>query len=136
MTKTVATGTQANSAGQASGGVVRFILDVPRNLIIGFLKAYRKLVSPLYGDVCKYFPSCSAYALEAVTVHGAVKGVAYSTWRILRCNPMSHGGIDHVPPGGRIWPEGELPKIMVLNHPPIPPDDDERAADAAQGANE
>ncbi|WP_102158629.1 membrane protein insertion efficiency factor YidD [Zhihengliuella halotolerans] len=114
--------------------VVRFIVDLPRNLIIGFLLVYRKLISPIYGDVCKYFPSCSAYALEAVTVHGAIKGVYLATKRIFRCNPFSHGGIDHVPEGRRIWPHGKLPQIMVMNHPPIPADDDEHAADAAQGA--
>jgi putative membrane protein insertion efficiency factor len=110
----------------------RVALDVPRQLLILLLKAYRKVFSPLYGDVCRYFPSCSAYALEAVTVHGAVKGAGLAAWRVCRCNPWSHGGIDHVPPGRRIWPEGKTPKIMVLNHPPIPPDDD--AADAARGA--
>ena len=54
--------------------VVHMAVDVPRQLLVLLLKAYRKVVSPLYGDVCRYFPSCSAYALEAVTVHGAVKG--------------------------------------------------------------
>ncbi|MEE1621500.1 membrane protein insertion efficiency factor YidD [Zafaria sp. Z1313] len=117
---------------QAGTGVVRWIIDVPRSLLILLLKAYRRIVSPLYGDVCRYFPSCSAYALEAVTVHGAVKGAGLAAYRVLRCNPWSHGGIDHVPPGRRIWPEGGTPKIMVLNHPPIPADDE--AADAAQGA--
>lgn len=93
---------------------------------------YRKIVSPIYGDVCRYFPSCSAYGLEAVTVHGAIKGIGLTIWRVLRCNPFSHGGIDYVPDGRRIWPEGKTPKIMVMNHPPIPADED--AADAARGA--
>ncbi len=66
-------------------------------LLIGFLKLWRKLISPLYGDVCKYYPTCSAYGLESLRVHGAVKGSALTIWRLLRCNPWSHGGIDPVP---------------------------------------
>lgn len=113
-------------------GVIRGLVDVPRQIAMALLKGYRVVVSPLYGDVCRYFPSCSAYALESVTVHGAVKGSGLAAYRVLRCNPWSHGGIDHVPAGRRIWPNGHTPKIMVLNHPPIPADDD--AADAARGA--
>jgi len=114
------------------GLLVRRLVDIPRILLIGVIVGYRKVISPLYGDVCRYFPSCSAYGLEAVTVHGAVKGSGLAAWRVLRCNPWSHGGIDHVPAGRRIWPEGKAPKIMVLNHPPIPADDD--AAHVARGA--
>ncbi|HJX80346.1 MULTISPECIES: membrane protein insertion efficiency factor YidD [Micrococcaceae] len=109
-------------------GVLWFIIDIPRNLLIGFLKTYRKIISPIYGDVCRYFPSCSAYGLEAVTQHGAIKGIVLTAWRVLRCNPFSHGGVDQVPEGPRIWPEGKLPRIIVLNHPVIP--DDEDAADS------
>ena len=105
-------------------GPLWFVIDIPRNILIGLLIAYRKIISPLYGDVCRYFPSCSAYGLEAVTQHGAVKGIGLTAWRVLRCNPFSHGGVDHVPDGRRIWPEGKLPKIIVLNHPVIPDDED------------
>ena len=66
-------------------------------LLIGFVKAWRAVVSPLYGPVCKYYPSCSAYGLEALKLHGAVKGSALAVWRILRCNPWSRGGVDPVP---------------------------------------
>ncbi|MBS1898793.1 membrane protein insertion efficiency factor YidD [uncultured Microbacterium sp.] len=77
---------------------LRAVPLVPRNLVLGFLTAYRAVVSPLYGDVCAYYPSCSAYAVGAVQQHGAVKGAGLSAWRILRCNPWSHGGVDDVPP--------------------------------------
>ena len=66
-------------------------------LMIGFITAWRKLVSPLYGNVCKYYPTCSSYGLEAVKIHGAIKGGALTIWRILRCNPWSMGGYDPVP---------------------------------------
>lgn len=112
---------------KARTGPVWFIIDIPRNILIGLLIAYRKLISPLYGDVCRYFPSCSAYGLESVTKHGAVKGTGLTAWRILRCNPFSHGGVDHVPESRRIWPDGKLPKIIVLNHPVIPDDEDDAA---------
>jgi len=68
-----------------------------KHVIIWFIKAWRKVLSPTYGDVCKYYPSCSAYGLEAVELHGAVKGSAMAIWRILRCNPWSKGGVDPVP---------------------------------------
>ncbi|GAA2565112.1 hypothetical protein HD598_001499 [Neomicrococcus aestuarii] len=112
---------------------LKWILEIPRLLLMGFLKLYRLIISPTYGDVCGYFPSCSAYALEAVTVHGATRGSWLAARRLLRCNPWGKGGIDMVPPGKRIWPEGKTPKIIVLNHPPIPDDIDESAA-ADRGA--
>lgn len=76
-----------------------FLLLAPRNLLLGFLWLYRRLISPLYGQVCRYHPSCSAYAVEAIQYHGAARGVALASWRVLRCNPWSRGGIDD-PPGG------------------------------------
>ncbi len=66
-------------------------------LLIGFIKAWRAIVSPWYGNICKYYPSCSAYGLEAVQTHGAIKGSGLTIWRILRCNPWSMGGYDPVP---------------------------------------
>ena len=66
-------------------------------LLIGFLKLYRLVISPVYGDVCRYYPSCSAYALRAVGVHGAVKGSWLAGRRLLRCHPWAAGGYDPVP---------------------------------------
>ena len=66
-------------------------------VLIGLLKAYRFAISPLYGQVCRYHPSCSAYALEAVTVHGSIKGSWLAVRRIARCNPWARGGYDPVP---------------------------------------
>ena len=69
-------------------------------LLIGLLKAWRTFISPLYGQVCLYHPSCSAYALEAVTVHGSIKGSWLAVRRLGRCHPWSPGGYDPVPDRG------------------------------------
>lgn len=66
-------------------------------VLIGVLRLYRLLISPLYGQVCRYYPSCSAYALEAVTVHGSMRGTWYAARRVARCHPWAAGGIDPVP---------------------------------------
>ncbi len=65
--------------------------------LIAFIHLWRRFISPLYGDVCKYYPSCSAYGLEAITIHGAIKGSWLTVTRLLRCHPWSMGGIDPVP---------------------------------------
>jgi hypothetical protein len=66
-------------------------------LLIALLKLYRLVISPLYGDVCRYYPTCSAYALRAVGVHGAVRGSWLAARRLLRCHPWASGGYDPVP---------------------------------------
>ncbi len=66
-------------------------------VLIGLLKAYRLVISPLYGNVCRYYPSCSAYALTAVQHHGAARGSWLAARRLLRCHPWARGGYDPVP---------------------------------------
>lgn len=73
------------------------MLNPVRSVLIGLLKAYRFAISPLYGQVCRYHPSCSAYALEAVTVHGSIKGTWLAARRVGRCHPWAAGGYDPVP---------------------------------------
>jgi putative membrane protein insertion efficiency factor len=70
------------------------LLLTPLTLLITF---YQKFISPAFAPRCKYYPSCSSYALTAITTHG-LKGVAMAAWRVLRCNPWSHGGVDYVTP--------------------------------------
>lgn len=71
---------------------------LPRNAAIAIMKLYRRLISPLYGDVCRYYPSCSRYSMEAYQQRGFFLGLPLTVWRLLRCNPFSGGGIDDVPP--------------------------------------
>lgn len=108
--------------------VLALLVGLPRLAAIGFLIAYRKVVSPLYGPVCRFYPSCSAYALEAVTVHGFMRGAWLTVGRLMRCHPWNDGGVDHVPAGSRTFPPGRVPSIVVLNHPVIPADDESRSA--------
>jgi putative membrane protein insertion efficiency factor len=68
----------------------------PRNAVILVLKGYRRFISPLYGDVCRYYPTCSAYGLGQIQQRGVIFGSALTIARIVRCNPWSQGGIDQV----------------------------------------
>ena len=68
------------------------LLLSPLTLLITF---YQKFISPAFAPRCKYYPSCSSYALTAIQIYG-LKGVAMATWRVLRCNPWSDGGVDYV----------------------------------------
>ena len=64
--------------------------------LVAFIRAYQRFVSPLFAPRCRYWPSCSEYAAQAVQRHGILRGVVLATWRVLRCNPWSHGGVDPV----------------------------------------
>ena len=83
-------------------------------VLVLLLRGYRYAISPLYGQVCRYYPSCSAYALEAVQTHGSIKGSWLAARRVGRCHPWAAGGVDHVPPktsrhghAGRVAPHIE-----------------------------
>lgn len=65
--------------------------------LIWLIKKYQQGISPLKKPCCKYYPTCSAYGLEAIERFGALKGGLLTVWRILRCNPFSKGGYDPVP---------------------------------------
>lgn len=70
---------------------------VPRNVGIAVLRVYRLVISPLYGEVCRYYPSCSAYSLACVQEHGLMKGSWLTARRLARCHPWADGGIDDPP---------------------------------------
>lgn len=67
-----------------------------RTVFIAPIKLYQKTVSPLTGQRCKYYPSCSEYAVQSITKFGILRGLVLAGWRLLRCNPFSRGGFDPV----------------------------------------
>jgi putative membrane protein insertion efficiency factor len=72
-----------------------------RVVLVGAILGYRGLFGGMVAGRCRFHPSCSTYALEAVRVHGAVKGSILAVWRVLRCSPLTPGGLDPVPRGRR-----------------------------------
>ena len=66
-----------------------------RHVVALPIHAYRVLLSPLLGQRCRYHPSCSRYALDALAEYGVLRGLVLAGWRLLRCNPWSPGGVDH-----------------------------------------
>ncbi len=74
------------------------LLSLP---LLALLWVYRRLVSPVLPAACRYYPSCSQYAEEAVRLHGPLRGILLAAWRLMRCNPFAAGGSDPVPPRAR-----------------------------------
>lgn len=73
-----------------------------KRVLLALIRFYQKYISPMKrGGTCKYIPTCSEYAAQAIEKHGAFKGCILAAWRLLRCNPFSQGGIDPVP---EVWP--------------------------------
>lgn len=69
----------------------------PRRLLIGLVRWYQRVVSPHKTPCCRFTPTCSVYAIEALEKHGAFFGTLLAVWRVLRCNPLCKGGYDPVP---------------------------------------
>jgi putative membrane protein insertion efficiency factor len=66
-----------------------------REIAVAPIRLYQRVISPLLPRRCKYHPTCSAYAVDAVREFGVAKGIVLAGWRLLRCNPWSHGGVDY-----------------------------------------
>ena len=64
-------------------------------ILIAILRGYQKFISPFFAPRCKYYPTCSQYSIDAIHARGSIIGVAMTAWRLLRCNPLSHGGVDY-----------------------------------------
>jgi putative membrane protein insertion efficiency factor len=67
-----------------------------RRLAVAPIRLYQTLISPALGQRCKYYPSCSEYAAQAISRFGILRGLVLAVWRLLRCNPLSNGGFDPV----------------------------------------
>lgn len=68
-----------------------------RSLVLGLVKGYQYLISPMLGKNCRFYPSCSCYTVEAIEVHGAPRGIYLGFQRLLKCHPFHAGGYDPVP---------------------------------------
>ena len=80
-------------------------------LLIALLRGYKKYISPHLGHHCRFIPTCSEYAMQALAVHGLVKGLILTVWRLLRCQPFAKFGYDPVPEKGKwVNPERRLTK--------------------------
>ncbi|HVU51640.1 MAG TPA: membrane protein insertion efficiency factor YidD [Polyangia bacterium] len=75
-----------------------------KRLLFMALRVYRRLVSPVLGPCCRFEPSCSVYAEEAIHVHGVARGLLLAAWRVLRCQPFARAGVDRVPPRAPVPP--------------------------------
>jgi putative membrane protein insertion efficiency factor len=71
-------------------------VSVVREVAIAPIRLYQRFISPGLMSRCKYHPSCSQYAVDAIRHYGILRGVVLAAWRLLRCNPWSHGGVDFV----------------------------------------
>jgi putative membrane protein insertion efficiency factor len=76
---------------------------------MGLLRCYQRWISPAFGQRCRYYPSCSEYAIQAVERFGILRGLVLATWRLLRCNPFSHGGFDPVDEQRLFTPKATVP---------------------------
>lgn len=80
-----------------------------KKIFIFPIKLYKKYISPHLGNNCRYWPTCSEYMMQAIDIHGPVKGLLLGILRILRCNPWAKGGYDPVPPEG-MWTNNNKPR--------------------------
>ena len=84
-------------------------MGLPARFLTLLVRAYQVTLSPVMGGACRFEPSCSNYTIEALRVHGAVKGSLIGLWRILRCHPFGAHGYDPVPPDGEM--EGRVSRM-------------------------
>lgn len=77
--------------------MIRLFRALPKRTLLWLIRFYQRDISPRHPACCRFTPTCSQYALEAVEKYGAAKGGLLAAWRILRCNPLSKGGYDPVP---------------------------------------
>jgi uncharacterized protein len=93
---------------EADGGLAQARPSPVAWVLMALITGYRRFIGPMFGPRCRFAPSCSAYALEAIREHGALRGTWLAVRRIGRCHPFNPGGFDPVPPApyGRSHPEG------------------------------
>lgn len=88
----------SSSLGEGSTPVGQRFLQLPTQALLLLVRAYRFWLKPWVGNSCRFEPSCSVYAMQALQTHGALRGAGLAGWRLLRCQPWCDGGCDPVPP--------------------------------------
>jgi len=78
--------------------VISKFINLPKFLCIKIIRCYQLFISPMLGPRCRFYPTCSQYAIEAFKIHGFCKGLIFTLIRLSKCHPYHSGGIDHVPP--------------------------------------
>jgi putative membrane protein insertion efficiency factor len=105
-----------------NGAFLTFLRNSVKVLLIGAIRGYQLVISPGLPGRCKFYPSCSHYALDAVKEYGAARGFILAAWRVLRCNPLSHGGYDPVSHQKLFAPRGPQSQgVQVRGALPSPP---------------
>ncbi len=87
-----------------------------KTLLVWFLRGYQLLLSPMLGQKCRFYPTCSNYAIEALRVHGAARGSLLAARRVCRCHPWNPGGVDFVPPAQQGKDQQSPPAARGCNH--------------------
>ena len=86
-------------------------------LLIALLKGYKKYISPHLGHHCRFVPTCSEYAMQALAVHGFLRGTLLTVWRLLRCQPLAKFGYDPVPEKRKMGePQPEPDPLQIASH--------------------
>ncbi len=93
--------------------IMKIVKVIINGIFIIIIKGYKKLISPLFGNRCRFYPSCSEYALQSFKKYWFFKALFKSVWRILRCNPLSKGGFDPVDKNKK---DDLIKKKIVLNN--------------------
>jgi uncharacterized protein len=84
-------------------------MSAPRSLVVLILRFYQRWISPAFGQRCRYYPSCSEYAVQAIQRFGILRGLVLAGWRLLRCNPWSRGGFDPIDDQRLFRPKATVP---------------------------
>jgi uncharacterized protein len=89
-------------------------------VVLGLLRAYKWAISPMFPPSCRYVPTCSEYAMEAVERYGALRGGLMAVWRLLRCHPFAHGGYDPVVKQSSSYENSHFSqKTREMGHPTV-----------------
>ncbi len=105
------------------------LVQLPQQVLILLLRGYRLLLRPWIGNACRFEPTCSAYTIEALQRHGALRGGALGGWRVLRCQPWCDGGCDPVPENFPNPAAGLFARLGLHAGPDPQPTPDPTAAD-------